>query len=136
MVAILVSIFLNVGCGSSSTAPSSSLSLGGSWNGTFQYVTGGVTVTDTVTATIIQSTSAIGQWAAASGATGTFSFPPAATASGAFTISQPNIGSAACAGTSTMAGTAATSAVVFTVADITKTATCPWATQMTMTLQR
>src|SRR5690349_13863842 len=55
-------------CGDSPAAPAASLNLAGNWTGTWTFVSGGATVTDTVTMTVSQSgTSAGGQWNASGG---------------------------------------------------------------------
>jgi len=124
-------------CGSKSTSPSANLNLAGTWTGRFEYQTGGVNVFDDVTMAIIQaSTTANGNWAASGQTTGTVSFPATATVAGTFAITQPNIASAVCNGTSTISGTATATDLVITVANIPQTATCPWATAMKFTLHK
>ena len=130
-------------CGGSASSPSApstqpvSLSLGGLWAGSLSYTTGGVTVTEDVTLTLLQPTStASGTWSASSLATGTVSFVATSSVSGSFTISQPNIGSGACTGSSTISGAASASDLVLNVANLTPTATCPWATAMKFTLRK
>ena len=136
-LACLLLAALAVSCGGSTTAPTSGLNLAGTWTGHFEYQTAGVNVLDDVTVVIAQlATTANGNWSAAGQTTGTFSFPAAATVAGSFTISQPNIGSSACAGSSTITGTATTSDLVFTVNTVTPTAACPWATGMKFTLHK
>ncbi len=126
------------GSSSSPTAPSTTLALNGTWTGSFSYTTGGVTLSEDVTLTLLQpNQTASGTWAASSLATGAMSFVPAASLSGSFTISQPNVGSTTpCTGSSTISGTASASDLVLSVASITPTATCPWATGMRFTLRK
>ena len=136
-IGCLVITLLAASCGGSTTAPSASLNLAGTWTGRFEYQTGGVNVTDDVTVAIIQlTTTANGNWSASSQTTGSFSFPAAATVAGSFTISQPNIGSAACSGSSTITGTATAADLVITVNNVTPTAACPWATAMKFILHK
>ena len=125
-------------CGSGSpSAPSTTLSLTGTWTGRFEYQTAGVNVSDDVTMGVIQlSTTANGNWSATGGTTGTVSFPATATVAGSFAITQTNIASGACTGTSTIAGTATATDLVFTVANVVQTAACPWATGMKFTLHK
>lgn len=126
-------------CGGSASpsSPGGGLSLAGNWSGRLEYTTAGVNVSDDVTMTILQaSTTASGSWAASGQTTGTVSFPAAATVAGSFTITQTNIASAPCTGSSTIAGTATTSDIVFTVANVAQTAACPWATGMKFTLHK
>lgn len=130
---------LAASCGGSSSpsSPSSSLSLSGTWSGRFEYQTAGVNVTDEVTMAINQlATTASGNWSATGQTTGTVSFPAASTVTGGFTITQTNIGSGACTGSSTMSGTATASDLVFIVANVAQTASCPWATNMKFTLHK
>ena len=82
------------------------------------------------------ATSASGNWSATGQTTGTVSFPAAATVTGSFTIAQTNVGSGACTGSSTISGSATASDLVFTVANVVQTATCPWATGMKFTLHK
>lgn len=138
-IAVLACMAALVGCGSASapTSPTSTLSVSGTWTGSFSYTTGGVTVTEDVTLTLLQpSLTASGTWSASSLATGTVSFPAAASVSGTFTISHPNIGSSACTGSSTISGSASASSLALNVANLTPTATCPWATGMKFTLHK
>jgi hypothetical protein len=55
---------------------------------------------------------------------------------GSFTISQAGIASATCTGSSAISGTATATDLVFTVANVTQTAACPWATGMKFTLKK
>ena len=136
---LLAALFVASSCGGSSSpsSPSSSLSLSGTWSGRFEYQTAGINVTDEVTMSINQlATTATGNWSATGQTAGTVSFPAAATVAGSFTITQTNIGSGACTGSSTISGTATASDLVFTVANVAPTATCPWATGMKFTLHK
>jgi hypothetical protein len=124
------------GCGGPS-APSGGLNLSGAWSGTFQYVTAGVTVTDTVTLSLTQSgTRAAGAWTAAGLTTGSVSIDSGATISGTFQIAQPNVGGTACSASSSLSGTASETDMTFTVADIAPSAPCPWATGMKFVLKK
>jgi hypothetical protein len=134
---VAVAFAASCGGGSSSTSPSSNLNLTGTWSGRFEYQTAGATVSDDVTMVISQpSTTATGNWSAGGLTTGTVSFAAVATVSGAFTITQTNIASAACTGSSTISGTATATDLVFTVANVAQTAACPWATGMKFTLKK
>ena len=135
---VVFSIALAASCGgSSSTSPTAALSLSGNWTGRFEYQTAGVTVTDDVTMVVIQpSTTATGNWTASGQTTGTVSFPVAATVNVSLTITQTNIAASACTGSSTISGTATATDLVFTVANVPQTATCPWATGMKFTLHK
>lgn len=138
-VLLFATLIAAASCGGSSSpsSPTGSLSLSGTWSGRFEYQTAGVNVTDEVTMAINQlATTATGNWSAAGQTTGTVSFPAASTVNGGFTITQTNIGSGACTGSSTMSGTATASDLVFTVATVAQTASCPWATGMKFTLHK
>ena len=133
----LAGAIISCGGSGSPSSPSANLSLSGTWTGRFEYQTAGVNVTDDVTMTINQlSTTATGNWSTSGQTTGTVSFPSTATVTGSFTITQTNIASAACAGSSTIAGTASATDLVFAVANVAQTATCPWATGMKFTLKK
>jgi hypothetical protein len=134
--AVLASLVSACG-GTSPAAPSPSFSISGTWTGRFEYVTAGATVVDDVTVQFTQpSTNATGQWSTAAATTGTLVFGVASSVSGTFTISQPNIGSTACAATSTVSGTASATDLVLSVAAIAQTPTCPWATGMKFVLRK
>lgn len=135
---VLLSAIVAASCGGSASPSSpTSLNVSGTWTGRFEYQTAGVNVTDDVTMSINQlSTTATGNWSTVGLTTGTVSFPAAGTVAGSFTITQTNIASGACNGSSTIAGTATTSDLVFTVANVAPTATCPWATGMKFTLHK
>ena len=83
LVALLLALAACGGKGSPSS-PAPSLNLAGTWGGTWTFVTSGVTVSDTVAATLTQSgTGADGTWTSQSGATGQFTnLTPAASTSG------------------------------------------------------
>ena len=135
---VALSIVVAVSCGGSrSTSPTANLSLSGNWSGRFEYQTAGVNVIDDATMVIIQAaTTATGNWTANGQTTGTASFPAVASVAGSLTITQTNIASAACVGTSTISGTATANDLVFTVANVPQTAACPWATGMKFTLHK
>lgn len=123
--------------GSSPSSPSTTLSLTGTWTGRFEYQTAGVNVTDDVTMSVNQlSTTVNGSWSSSGQSSGTVTFPAAATVTGSFTITQTNIASSPCTGASTISGTATATDLVFTVANVTPTAACPWATGMKFTLKK
>jgi len=137
-VCLFAALTATASCGGSASPSSpTSLSLAGNWSGRFEYQTAGVNVSDDVTMVINQlATNATGNWSTAGQTSGTVSFPAIATVAGSFTITQPNIASAACTGSSTIAGTATASDLVFTVTNVVPTATCPWATSMKFTLHK
>jgi len=125
-------------CGSDSpmtTAAPTTINLGGAWTGTWQFLTAGVTVTDTVTATLTQSGSQVtAGWTAASGATGTLAFAAAAGFTGPFTINEPALGFT-CTGSGQASGTAAVDALAFDVPSIGGSG-CQWSTNNHFALHR
>jgi hypothetical protein len=100
-------------CGGSTTTPAPTLlSLAGAWTGTWTFVSGGATVSDTVTLTLTQNPSGGsvgGQWSAAGGAGGTVSFPATADFTGTATISQTPLTGGNCSASTTITGTASAS---------------------------
>lgn len=134
----LVALVAATSCGNNPSSPgAASLSLAGNWSGSFEYQTAGATVKDDATMVISQPAgTATGNWSTAGLTTGTVSFPASATVNGNFTIAQANVGSGSCSGSSTISGTASATELVLTVANLTATAACPWATGMKLTLTR
>jgi hypothetical protein len=133
----VTAVLLAASCGGSTTSPTASLNLAGNWSGRFEYQTAGVNVSDDVTMVIVQtSLTATGSWTATGQTAGTVSFTAASSVNGSFTINQSNIAGATCSGTSTVAGTASATDLVLTVANVTPTAACPWATGMKLTLKK
>jgi hypothetical protein len=115
--------------GSGPSSPSASLNLAGTWSGSWVFVTSGVTVTDSVMATLTQSgTDVNGTWTALSGASGQFThLTPSASTSGTLSISQPTIAGPACTATTTVTGSATASTLELTVAPIAASGICQWA---------
>ena len=135
-LALLCVVTLAVACGSNPpTSPSPPLT--GPWNGTWQYVSGGATVTDTVNATISDNgTELTGTWTSASGATGTLRFAPGPAIKGTFSIAQPWFTGGVCAGNTTLEGTASASAVDFTLAQIPPSGVCIWGSNQKFSLHK
>lgn len=138
LASALASIVAAAACGGNPSSPgAASLSLAGNWSGSFEYQTAGATVKDDATMVISQPAgTATGNWSTAGLTTGTVSFPASATVTGNFTITQASLASSTCAGSSTISGTASATDLVLTVANLTPTAACPWATAMKLTLKR
>ena len=123
------------GCGSS-TSPSR-IDVAGSWSGTWQFQTGGATVTDSVTAQLTQTgTNASGTWAAGGGASGQLSFTAGASISGTLTISQMTVTGQTCSATTTISGTASSSTISFTMTTPAASGICQWATNNQFSFQR
>lgn len=115
----------------------SDIDVDGSWSGTWQFVTGGVTVTDTITATLDQDGNDVtGTWAAASGPTGEVNFSVDDSISGTITITQTTITGQACTATTTMSGTASATAIDFAAATFTSTGICQFAASNQFSLRR
>ena len=127
-------------CGGSSSpsSPTTSLNLAGSWTGTWQFVTSGTITTDTITATLTQNgTDAGGTWTAQSGATGQFTrLTATASTSGSMTISQTTLSGTVCSGTTSVSGTATSATLELTIAPITPSGICQWATGQQFSLRR
>jgi len=116
------------GCGSSPSNPSPALSLSGTWTGTWQYVTAGATITDTVTTTLGQNgSSASGPWTASSGASGQLNLTVASSASGTMTINITLISSCS-SGNVALTGTETATTIDFTLAPIPASGSCTWPT--------
>ena len=127
-------------CGNTTTTPSPTLlNLGGTWTGTWSFVSGGATVSDTVTMTLTQNPSSAtvgGQWSATGNAAGTVSFAPTAEFTGTATISQTLITGGNCTATTTVTGTASTSQIQFTLGALTPAGLCQWAASNQFTFNR
>jgi hypothetical protein len=122
-------------CGSNMSP--SRIDVAGSWSGTWQFQTGGATVTDSVTAQLTQTgTNASGTWTAAGGPSGELSFAVGASISGTLTINQTTVTGQTCRATTTVSGTASSSTIAFTMTTPTSSGICQWATSNQFSLQR
>jgi len=139
-VAIAVALMLVTACGGGSTSPSATpaLNLAGTWTGSWQFVTSGATIVETVTATLTQTGSTVsGTWTSESGATGQISNLAAqASVSGSLTISQPTLTGPTCTTTTSVSGTASASAIDLTVPQIPATGVCQWGSSMQFSLHK
>jgi hypothetical protein len=109
----------------------------GTWNGTWQFVTGGVTVTDAVTAELTRNGSnGTGTWAAESGPSGSLSLTLGDSLTGTLTISQTTITGQTCTATTTISGSATSSAIEFTTAEIPPSGICQWAASNRFSFRR
>ncbi len=134
--AMLVGLCVACAGGCESDTSPSDIEVRGSWTGTWQFITGGVTVTDTATATLTQNgANAAGTWTAASGPTGDLSFMVGESISGTLTITQTTITGQSCTATTTLAGTASSVALDFT-ATVTPTGTCQFAASNQFSFRR
>jgi hypothetical protein len=115
----------------------SDVALEGTWNGTWQYVTAGVTVTDTVTAELTRSgATSTGTWAAQSGPSGNVTLMAGAPLTGTLTINQTTITGQTCSATTNISGTATASTIEFTTAEIPPSGICQWATSNRFSFRR
>lgn len=125
----------SAGC-DSDTSPSD-VALEGTWNGTWQFVTAGVTVTDTVTAELTRSgANSTGTWAAESGPSGNVTLTPGEPLTGTLTINHTTITGQTCSATTNISGTATTSRIEFTTAEIPPSGICQWATSNRFSFRR
>ena len=109
----------------------------GAWTGTWRFVTGGLTVTDTVTATLTQNgTNATGTWMAASGTSGELSFEIRASIAGTLTMTQTTLTGQPCTATTTLSGTTTPAALEFTTTSPPPSGICQWATSNEFSFRR
>jgi hypothetical protein len=128
-------LFASVGCDSDMSP--SRIDVGGAWTGTWRFVTGGVTVTDAVTATLTQNgTNVTGTWTAASGPAGELSFAIGAEIAGTLTMTLTTITGQPCTGTTTLSGTATPTALDFTTTSPAPSGVCQWATSNEFSFRR
>jgi hypothetical protein len=138
-VILVVGFLALVSCGGKSPpGPTTSLNLGGNWSGTWQYVTSGVTIVDSVTATLAQTgADASGTWTAESGASGQLQrLVPQPSTSGSVTITQTTVTGTACTATAAVAGTASATTIELTVSPIAPSGVCQWAASQRFSLRR
>jgi hypothetical protein len=122
-------------CGS--PAKPTSIQVAGTWTGSWKFVTAGVTVTDTVTATLTQSAFSVsGTWTSAGGASGTLSFAVDASFVGSMSIVRTLLTGTVCSANSTISGSAEASNLQFAAASFSGTGLCQWATDNRFTLTK
>jgi hypothetical protein len=115
----------------------SDIEVDGAWNGTWQFVTGGVTVSDAVTARLTQSgANASGTWTAESGPAGEISFAVGGPISGSLTITQTTLTGQTCTATTPLSGSATSSTIEFTTTDFTPSGICQWAASNRFTFRK
>jgi hypothetical protein len=131
---------LTGGCESNAppTTPApAALNLAGTWSGSWTFVVGGATVTDTVSVTLSQTGDSVnGTWTATGGSNGTVGFTAAATVSGSLSINHTLLTGQLCAASTTISGTATTSALQFSLGQLSSTGLCQWATGQGFSLTR
>ena len=136
---MLVACLALASCGGKTpSTPSASLNLGGNWSGTWQYVTSGVTIVDSVTVTLAQTGADVtGTWTAESGASGQLQhLLPQPSTSGSLTITQTTVTGTACTATTAVAGTASATTIELTVSPIAPTGVCQWAASQRFSLRK
>jgi hypothetical protein len=127
-LAVLAGMCALAGAGCDSDMSPSRTDVGGSWTGTWQFVTGGLTVTDAVTAMLTQNgTNATGTWTAASGPSGELTFAVGASITGTLTITQTTLTGQPCTATTTLTGTVTATTLEFTTTSPASTGFCQWA---------
>ncbi len=115
----------------------SRIDLAGEWTGSWQFVTGGVTVTDTVTASLSQNgTNVTGTWTAGGGTTGEVSFTAAESISGTLTLTQTTMTGQPCSATTTLSGSASSTALDFAAATPAPNGICQWAASNQFSFRR
>lgn len=135
--AVLVGLCVACAAGCESDMSPSDIQVRGSWTGTWQFVTGGVTVIDTATATLTQNgTNATGTWTAASGPAGDLSFTVGESISGTITMTQTTLTGQPCTATTTISGTASSTALDFTAAESPRTGICQFAVSNQFSFRR
>ena len=134
LAAILIAIAATA-CDDSPTEPS--LNLGGQWTGTLTFVTSGVTVTDVVSSMLSQSGSSVtGGWTTAGGTMGQFTLTAAADITGSTTLSHTTITGQQCTASTPVTGTATSTRLELSLAPVTQTGVCQWATNQQIVLTR
>jgi hypothetical protein len=134
---VIASACALAGAGCESDMSPTRVDVAGSWTGTWQFVTGGVTVTDTVTATLTQNgTNATGTWTAASGPTGEVSFEVRDSITGTLTMTQTAITGQPCTATTTLSGTVTQTTLEFTTTTPMPSGICQWAANNQFSFRR
>jgi hypothetical protein len=133
---LCLAIAVSASCSSSPTGPGG-LNVSGAWVGSWQFVTSGVTVTDNVTVSFVQTAgTATGTWTADSGATGSMQFQVAGSVTGTVTISQATLSGLTCIGTGQLSGTVSSTAISITTSGFSTNGSCQWATNDQFSLHR
>lgn len=135
IVGIVALAILGAAC-DSPTGPDG-FTIEGTWTGSWQFMSGGTTVTDGITATISQNGgTASGTWMAASGPSGTLTLTPTNSTAGTVTIIQTVLTGRVCSAATTAAGTASGTRIELTLTDFPPDQSCPWATTSRFVLTR
>ena len=132
---IVIAATAAAACDDSPTEPT--LALSGVWTGTLTFVTSGVTVTDTVSATLSQSGSSVtGGWTSAGGTSGQLTMTAAADISGTTTINHTTIAGQVCSASTSVAGPATQTRLELALGALTSTGVCQWAANQQLVLTR
>jgi hypothetical protein len=120
------------------TSPTpAAMNLAGTWSGTWTFSVGGAVVTDAVTMTLTQTGASVnGSWTAGGGSTGTVGFTAATTLSGSLSINHTLLTGQLCAASTTISGTASSSALQFTLGTFSDSGLCQWATGQAFSVTR
>jgi hypothetical protein len=134
----LLGMLAACGGGSGPSSPTPTLSLAGTWTGSWQFVASGASIVDTVTATLTQTGATVsGTWTSESGATGQFTNLAAQSATtGSLTISQPTLSGTTCSATTSISGTASAASLELTVPQIAPSGICQWGSSMQFSLKK
>jgi hypothetical protein len=109
----------------------------GTWSGTWTFSVGGAMVTDSVTMTLAQTGASVnGTWTAGGGSTGTVGFTAATTVNGSLSINHTLLTGQLCAASTTISGTASSSALQFTLGTLSNSGLCQWATGQAFSVTR
>jgi hypothetical protein len=138
-IALVTTVTGLAACGGSPSGPSrNGVGVGGTWTGTWQFVTAGATVGDAVSVTLTESgATATGTWSAASGASGELAFTTGQNPTGTATLMQTTLTGQVCSTmTGITGGTVSATRIELTLADPTAAALCQWATGQRFALGR
>ncbi len=132
---LLIGLISIAGCDKAPTTPT--VSLAGTWTGTWTFRVGGATVTDTVSFTLTQgSGNASGTWTSTGGPSGSVIISPATNITGSFRITQTLLNGQVCEANTSLTGTAGDASLRFTVGALTSFGLCQWATDQQFDLTR
>jgi hypothetical protein len=107
------------------------------WTGTWTFTSGGAIVSDTATVTLAQTgTSASGSWSAGAGPGGQLTLTIGANISGTISVSQTLLNGVNCSASTTVAGSATSTQISFTLVALAPTGLCQWATNQQFTFTR
>jgi len=120
--------FVFSACGNGPTSPGGpGTPAGGNWAGTWQLTVAGAVVSDEVTANLTQNGSNVsGTWSSKGGASGQISFVSGSTIAGTLTVSQTLLSGVTCSASTSLTGSATSTSITFTFANIPTSGLCQW----------